>query len=52
MTIWTGIVGLIANLIVATALTLVLGRLPRGHDETSPADYEGAEERPIPVGPD
>jgi len=46
MTIWTGIVGLIANLIVATALTLVLGRLPRGRDETSPTDYEA----PTPVG--
>jgi hypothetical protein len=52
MTIWTGIVGLIANLIVATALTLVFGRLPRGRDETSSADYEVEVEQPIAVGPD
>jgi len=52
MTIWTGIVGLIANLIVATALTPLLGRLPRGRDETSPADYEVVEAPPLPVGPD
>ena len=51
MTIWTGIVGLIANLIVATALTPLLGRLPRGRDETNPADYEEAEAPPIAVGP-
>lgn len=37
MTIWTGLVGLIANLGVATVLTLVLGRFARGQDETSPA---------------
>jgi SSS family solute:Na+ symporter len=43
MTIWTGIVGVLANLIVATALTPLLARLPRGRDETSPADYEAAE---------
>ena len=51
MTIWTGILGLIANLIVATALTPLLGRLPRGRDETNPADYEEAEAPPIRVGP-
>jgi SSS family solute:Na+ symporter len=51
MTIWTGIVGLIANLIVATALTLVFGRLPRGRDETSSGDYEVEAEQPVPVGP-
>jgi SSS family solute:Na+ symporter len=52
MTIWTGIVGLIANLIVATAFTFALGRLPRGRDETTPADYEMAREAPTPVGPE
>jgi SSS family solute:Na+ symporter len=52
MTIWTGIIGLLANLIVATALTPLLGRLPRGRDETSPADYEETEAPPIPVGSD
>jgi SSS family solute:Na+ symporter len=51
MTIWTGIVGLIANLVVATALTPLLARLPRGRDETNPADYEEAEAPPLPVGP-
>ena len=51
MTIWTGIIGLLANLIVATALTPLLSRLPRGRDETSPADYEDAEAPAIPVGP-
>ena len=30
MTIWTGIIGVLANLIVATALTSLLRRLPRG----------------------
>jgi solute:Na+ symporter, SSS family len=39
VTIWTGIVGVVANLVVATALTPLLNRLPRGQDETSPADY-------------
>jgi solute:Na+ symporter, SSS family len=51
MTIWTGIVGLLANLIVAAALTPLLGRLPRGQDDTSPADYEEAEAPPIALGP-
>ncbi len=51
LTIWTGIVGVIANLIVATALTPLLARLPRGRDETSPADYEEAEAPPMPLGP-
>jgi solute:Na+ symporter, SSS family len=51
MTIWTGIVGVLANLIVATALTPLLGRLPRGRDETSPADYEEAEAPPIAPAP-
>jgi SSS family solute:Na+ symporter len=51
LTIWTGIVGLVANLIVATVLTPLLGRLPRGRDETSPADYEEAEAPPMPLGP-
>ena len=51
MTIWTGIVGLLANLIVATVLTLLFTRLPRGRDETSPADYEEAEAPAMPLGP-
>jgi SSS family solute:Na+ symporter len=50
MTIWTGIVGVLANLIVATALTPLLQRLPRGRDETSPADYEEAEAQPLRPG--
>jgi hypothetical protein len=46
MTIWTGIVGLIASLIVATVLNPLFPRLPHGPDETTPADYEveGSEE--------
>src|SRR5205814_592277 len=51
LTIWTGIVGLLANLIVATVLTLLFTRLPRGRDETSPADYEEAEAPAMPLGP-
>jgi solute:Na+ symporter, SSS family len=49
-TIWTGIVGLVANLVVATALTPLLGRLPRGRDDTSPADYEDADAPAITLG--
>jgi hypothetical protein len=54
VTIWTGIVGLVANLIVATVLNPLFGRLPRGHDETSAADYEieGPAEQPVPVVPE
>jgi solute:Na+ symporter, SSS family len=51
LTIWTGIVGLIANLVVTTVLTLLFSRLPRGRDETRPADYEEAEAPPLPPGP-
>jgi SSS family solute:Na+ symporter len=47
MTIWTGIVGVLANLIVAAVLTPVFARLPRGRDETAPADYEEAEAPPM-----
>lgn len=43
--------GVLANLIVATALTPLLRRLPRGRDETSPADYEEAEAPPMPLEP-
>jgi SSS family solute:Na+ symporter len=43
VTIWTGAVGLVVNLVVAAALTPLLGRLPRGRDDTSPADYEEAD---------
>ncbi|HEY2509047.1 MAG TPA: sodium:solute symporter, partial [Streptosporangiaceae bacterium] len=39
VTIWTGIVGVVANLVVAVALTPLLARLPKGTDETSPGDY-------------
>jgi hypothetical protein len=51
VTIWTGVVGLVANLIVATALNPLFSRLPRGHDETSAADYEveGPVEQPVAV---
>ena len=51
VTIWTGIVGLVVNLIVATALTPLLGRLPRGRDDTSPADYEEAEAPAMALDP-
>jgi SSS family solute:Na+ symporter len=47
VTIWTGIVGVAANLVVAAVLTPVLAWLPRGRDETSPGDYLEAEARPI-----
>ena len=37
-TIWTGIVGVVANLVVATALTPLLARLPRGRpNDAAPA---------------
>ncbi len=52
MTIWTGIVGVAANLVVATALTPLLARLPRGADATSPADYEEEEAPAMPFGPE
>jgi hypothetical protein len=51
VTIWTGIVGVVANLVVATGLTPLLARLPRGRDETSPGDYVEAEAPPMPFGP-
>ena len=51
VTIWTGIVGLVVNLIVATALTPLLGRLPRGRDDTSPADYEEGEAPAMALDP-
>jgi solute:Na+ symporter, SSS family len=40
VTIWTGIVGVIANLVVATVLTPLLSWLPRGTDETSPDEIQ------------
>jgi SSS family solute:Na+ symporter len=54
VTIWTGIVGLIANLVVATVLNPLFSRWPRGHDETSPADYEieGPAAQPVAVAPE
>ena len=54
ITIWTGIVGLIANLIVATVLNPLFRRLRDGHDETTPADYEieGPTEQPVAVSPE
>jgi SSS family solute:Na+ symporter len=51
VTIWTGIIGVLANLLVATALTPLLARLPKGRDETSAADYEEAKAPPMPLGP-
>jgi solute:Na+ symporter, SSS family len=51
VTIWTGIVGVVANLVVASVLTPVLARLPRGQDETKPGDYFEPEAAPIPAGP-
>jgi SSS family solute:Na+ symporter len=49
ITIWTGIVGVIANLVVATVLTPVFARLPRGADETRPADYLTEGPAPMPA---
>jgi solute:Na+ symporter, SSS family len=49
-TIWTGIVGVVVNLAVATALTPLLARLPRGRDETSPGDYVAEAAPAIPPG--
>jgi SSS family solute:Na+ symporter len=54
-TIWTGIVGLVVNLVLALVLTPLCARLPRGQDETREDDYfveappDGAE--PLPVSP-
>ncbi len=39
VTIWTGIVGLVANLVVSALLTLVFRQLPRGSDETRAEDF-------------
>ena len=39
VTIWTGIVGLGANIAVSTILTPLLARLPRGSDETVADDF-------------
>ena len=51
MTIWTGLVGVIASLVVAIVLTPLFSRLPRGRDETSPGDYEEVKAPSMPVGP-
>jgi SSS family solute:Na+ symporter len=50
VTIWTGIVGLVANLVVAAVLTPLFGWAPRGRDETSPGDYEEVEAPPMAMG--
>ena len=50
VTIWTGIVGLAANLIVAAVLTPLFAWAPRGRDETSPSDYEEVEAPPMAMG--
>lgn len=42
VTIWTGIVGVVANLVVATVLTPLLAWLPRGKEETSPNEIHPA----------
>ena len=47
MAIWTGIVGVIVNLVVATALNPLFARAPRGQDDTSPSDYEAVTAPPI-----
>lgn len=47
ITIWTGIVGIIVNLIVATAVNPLFARLPRGRDETAPSDYEAVTSEPV-----
>lgn len=55
VTIWTGIAGLVANLVISGVLTPVLNRLPRGSDSTAPEDYHAeaadAGVEPIPVAP-
>jgi SSS family solute:Na+ symporter len=47
--IWTGIVGLVANVLVSAVLTPLLRRAPRGADETNAADYHV--EAPVPPLP-
>jgi SSS family solute:Na+ symporter len=37
--IWTGIIGLLVNVIVTTVLTPLMARLPRGTDATHESDY-------------
>jgi len=49
LTIWTGLVGVAVNLIVAAVLTPLLAWLPKGRDETTPDDYLEAEAPPIPA---
>jgi SSS family solute:Na+ symporter len=49
MTIWTGLVGVAANLVVAAVLTPLLAWLPRGRDETTPGDYLEPEAPLIPA---
>ncbi len=39
LTIWTGIIGVTINIVLALILTPVFSRLPRGTDETVEADY-------------
>jgi solute:Na+ symporter, SSS family len=40
VTIWTGIIGVAANLLVASVLSPLLALLPRGAEETRPADMQ------------
>lgn len=42
VTIWTGIVGVVANLVVAALLTPLLAWLPQGRDETSQDEFQPA----------
>ena len=50
VTIWTGIVGLAANLVVSALLSPVLARAPRRPDETADADYEFEVADAYPMG--
>lgn len=56
ITIWTGIVGLVINIVVSVLLTPLLKHTPRGVDKTSESDYHAelgdADLQPLPVGPE
>lgn len=51
ITIWTGIVGLAANLVVSAVLTLLLSRVPRGGDETAEEDFTAEARVALPLTP-
>jgi SSS family solute:Na+ symporter len=47
ITIWTGIVGLVCNLVVSFVLTPLFNLLPKGHDQTAEDDF--FVEAPLPA---